>query len=125
VLALRTVRADAAVVLAPREIPEPGAWIGHLRIRKTVPARLSKQTSSSPPGPIGNAPVLPRTTSYRVACVAAGQLYVALSATIARLWISGGAVMVLKTQPVTGSQVSVVHGLASPQLTEGEQMSTQ
>lgn len=43
-------------------------------------ARLSKQLSSPPPGPTGNALVLPRSTSYCAAYVAVDQLKVALSA---------------------------------------------
>src|SRR5436309_2404695 len=60
---------------SPRErYQNPAPIAGTAGSLSDVPARLSKQVSSAPPGPTGNAPRLPRTTSYCVASVSADQL---------------------------------------------------
>ena len=49
---------------SPRErYQNPASGAGKVGSASVVLARLSKQTSLPPPGPTGNAPVLPRTTS--------------------------------------------------------------
>ena len=79
---------------------------------KDVPGRLSKHTSSPPPGPTGNPPRLPRTTSYRVENVAASQLKVVWSKAT-RFWVSGGAVIGVPPQPPPPQTSPVVHALPS------------
>ena len=115
--------------------------VGSATSVSVVDARLLKQTSSLPPGPTGSAAVRPRRPSYCVDPEAADQLNVVLLAAATRFCVSGGAVippplqtppaqtsptvqafpssqakvLFVKTHPVAGMQVSVVHTFPSLQ----------
>jgi hypothetical protein len=60
--------------------------------------------------------VLPRTTSYRVANVAADHVYVDLSAATATFWVSGGAVIADPKQLPAAQASLTVHALPSLQV---------